>query len=59
MKVKELIEQLQKFDGDMEIRTISINSNPLDGCVGWECLNTFMITNGATGKAFVYIIPTM
>lgn len=59
MKVKELIEQLQRFDKDTEVRIIDIDSDPLDGNEGWECSNTFMITNGATGKSLVCIIPAM
>lgn len=59
MQVKELIEQLQRFDEDTEIRIIDIDSDPLDGNEGWECSNTFMITNGATSKSLVCIIPAM
>lgn len=59
MKVKELIEQLQRFDENTEVRIIDIDSDPLDGNEGWGCSNTFMITNGATGKSLVCIIPAM
>lgn len=34
MKVKELIEQLQRFDRDTEVRIIDIDSDPLDGATG-------------------------
>lgn len=59
MKVKELIEQLQRFDRNTEVRIIDIDSDPLDGTTGWECSNTFMITNGSTGESLVCIIPAM
>lgn len=59
MKVKELIEQLQRFDKDTEVLIIDTDSNPLDSNEGLECSNTFMITNGATGKSLVCIIPAM
>ena len=59
MKVKELIEQLQRFDKDTEVRIIDIDSDPLYDNEGWECSNTFMITNGSTNKSFVCIIPAM
>jgi hypothetical protein len=59
MKVKELIEQLQRFDKDTEVLIIDTDSNPLDSNEGWECSNTFMITNGSTNKSFVCIIPAM
>lgn len=32
---------------------------PFCGATGWECSNTFMITNGSTGKSLVCIIPAM
>lgn len=59
MNVKELIEQLQRFDEDTEVRIIDIDSDPLDGATGWECSNTYMLTHGATGKSLVCIIPAM
>ena len=59
MNVKELIEQLQRFDEDTEVRIIDIDSDPLDGATGLECSNTYMLTYGVTGKSLVCIIPAM
>lgn len=53
MKVKELIEELQKFDGDNEVNTLSCGDSPFD--YGYGIKRVYEIKSSENKVTGVYI----